>query len=505
VVGTAIREHANDRTKQVHVALVAEAADVTRVLTWAELWRETTTIAAGITTAVGPDGVILIEADNGVESVLSLLGALSTELPVAVICRRVPDAEKHAFRDALLADGHDVALLHRGEVRASRADRPCRRRLLAESLLLATGGSGGKPKIVIDARMRTVGARPRATRPSSAMNWQPGQRQLVIGPLYHTAALTYFIEAVSDGNTVVIQRVFDPARSVQLIDQWGIEWLQLTPYHMRLLGNAVRQGRCDLSSINGMLHLSAPCPEKVKRNWIDLLGGKRVFEMYGATEPVGVTLARGDEWVARPGTVGKGFFTQIRILDEAGHRLPPGCVGDVYMRSGALMAGYLDPEQHLRLTADRFSSVGDKGRLDADGYLYLEPRQVRRIQIGGETVYADEVESVLVRHPHVIDAAVIGIPDERLGETLVAVVVPTSPNVGGREVRDFARHRLARHKVPRNVIISNFVPRNGTGKLNYQMLADILMVNGKQILGESKSSRRTYAPAREDERDERYL
>ena len=209
--------------------------------------------------------------------------------------------------------------------------------------------------------MRTVSQRPRETRPSTTMNWQPGQRQLVIGPLHHTAALTYFIEAVSDGNTIVVQRVFDPAATLDLVEGWAIEWLQLTPYHMRLLAAAANGRGVGLSSVRGLLHLSAPCPEKVKRTWLDLVGDKRVFEMYGATEPVGVTLARGDEWRARHGTVGRGFFTQLRILDEAGRRLPPGESGDVYMRSATVTgARYLDGAHRLRLTADGFASVGDR-------------------------------------------------------------------------------------------------------------------------------------------------
>jgi bile acid-coenzyme A ligase len=473
------------RTRHRDVALIAESGDATRIVSGGELWCEVRNVADVITTTTSPDGVVLVQVDNGIESVLSLIAALVTDRPVAVVSRRAPDAEKRALRDALLADGHDIALVRDRAVSWLRAHRPCRRRLGAESVLLATGGSAGRPKVVVDPRMRTVGARPRVTRPSTAMNWRPGQRQLVVGPLYHTAALTYFIEAMSDGNTVAVQRVFDPAQAMDLIEHWAIEWMQLTPYHLRLLGSAARSGSRDLSSLRGVLHLSAPCPEKVKRMWLDLVGEKSVFEMYGATEPVGVTLARGDEWNARQGTVGKGFFTQLRILDEAGRPMRSGSVGDVYMRSGAVAASYLDPAQRFRLTPDGFASLGDRGRLDADGYLYLEPRQVRRIQVGGETVYADEVESVLVRHPRVLDAAVIGVEDDRLGETVVAVVVPSGQQVDTREIRDFARDRLARHKVPRNVIISNHVPRAGTGKLNHGVLADMVRDCGPRKRGGS--------------------
>jgi bile acid-coenzyme A ligase len=471
VICDRLRERAADTTG---IGLVAESPTAARAWTWAELCRETAPLADKIAASGAELSVVLIEVDNGMESVISLLAALRTDLPVAVVSRTSPEAEVLALRDALLRNGYRVVLVQKGTTRTLRTRRPCRRPLPAESILLATGGSAGTPKVVVDPRMRTVGLRLRGTRPSSAMNWEPGQRQLVIGPLHHTAALTYFIEAVSDGNTTVVQRVFDPARSLDLIANWGVEWLQLTPYHMRILAATACGRSVDLSSVRGLLHLSAPCPEKVKRTWLDLVGDKHVFEMYGATEPVGVTLARGDEWRARNGTVGKGFFTQLRILDETGRKLPPGVVGDVYMRSAAVTgAGYLDAAHELRLTADGFASVGDRGRLDSDGYLYLESRQVRRIQVGGETVYADEVEFVLGQHPQVRDVAVIGVTDERLGEIVVAIVHASSSDISGRELREFARSRLARHKIPRQVLIADLVPRSGTGKLDRRMLADL--------------------------------
>jgi bile acid-coenzyme A ligase len=243
---------------------------------------------------------------------------------------------------------------------------------------------------------------------------------------------------------------------------------------MRLLADAADGRSSCLSGIRGLLHLSAACPAKVKLRWLDLVGDTRVFEMYGATEPIGITLARGDEWRARRGTVGRGFFTQLRILDGSGRELPRGEIGDVHMRSAAVAAGgYLDPVQRLRVTPDGFASVGDRGRLDRDGYLYLEPRQVIRIQVGGETVYADEVESVLGQHPHVQDAAVIGVPDERLGEAVFAVVAAPRSQVSARELRQFARERIARHKVPRRVLVTDVVPRSGTGKLDRLQVAQL--------------------------------
>lgn len=454
------------RAADTGIALVTQDAGAERAWTWAELNRETAAWAARIAAATAGPGVALVEIDNGCRAVLRLLGALRTDAPVAVISRRAPHAESAGLCDALARGGHPVAIVaDSGITRVEARSRSGRRRLPSESVLLGTGGSAGRPKIVVDSRMRTIGRRPRGARPSTSMNWRPGQRQLVVGALHHTAALTYFIEAVGDGNSVIVPRTFDPAVALGLIENWSVEWLQLTPYHMRLLADAARGRSAGLRSVRGMLHLSAACPVKVKLRWLDLVGETRVFEMYGATEPVGITLARGDEWRARRGTVGRGFFTQIRVMDEGGARLPRGQVGNVYMRSASAMAGcYLDPGHRLRVTPDGFASVGDRGRLDDDGYLYLEPRQASRIQVGGETVYADEVASVLGQHPQVEDAAVIGVPDERLGEAVIAVVAAPRARVSGPELRAFARDRLARHKVPRQVLITDVVPRSGTGK-----------------------------------------
>jgi bile acid-coenzyme A ligase len=492
VIDERFREHAADNA----VALVARDAGREQVWTWAELGRRTAAWAARIAAAAGPQGIALIEVDNGSQAVLRLLAALRTDGPVAVISRRAPEAESAALCDALARQGHPVAIVRDSGITPAAATGPCRRLLPAQSVLLGTGGSAGRPKIVVDPRMRTVGLRPRGARPSTSMNWRPGQRQLVIGALYHTAALTYFIEAVSDGNTVIVENAFDPVRSLQLIENWAVEWLQLTPYHMRLLADAARGRNACLASVRGMLHLSAVCPAKVKLSWLDLIGDTRVFEMYGATEPVGTTLARGNEWRARDGTVGRGFFTQLRILDRDGTRLPRGEVGDVYMRSGSVAAGcYLDPGQQLRVTPDGFASVSDRGRLDDDGYLYLEPRQASRIQVGGETVYADEVESVLGQHPQVQDAAVIGVPDQRLGEAVVAVVAAPRAQVSARELRVFVRERLARHKVPRRVLITDVVPRSETGKVDRQQVARLAQQD--QAAGSLAADGRPAAETRE--------
>jgi len=171
------------------------------------------------------------------------------------------------------------------------------------------------------------------------------------------------------------------------------------------------------TSLRAMLHTAARCDAETKRGWIGLLGPERVYELYGATEGVGVTLVRGDEWLARPGTVGRGFVTQVRILDEAGKPGPARrgrqpCSCGPPQRVGR--SDYVN-EQAIRTTLDGFATVGDHGRLDRDGYLYLEPRDHDIINVGGEKVDPDEVEAALRDHPAVIDAVAVAVPHRRSG------------------------------------------------------------------------------------------
>jgi bile acid-coenzyme A ligase len=473
-----------DRLRERAVYAAAEPALVSRVgaqetvWSWAELERATAGLVSRIDAAACPERpcVLLGEVDNGAPSVLDLIAMMRTELPVAVVTRTAPPPEAAQLREVLLRSGCDVLRLRDGGLAVSPARRRAEGKtamLPPESVLLATGGSSGKPKVVVDALMRTIGRRPRPARPSTLMNWRPGQRQMVVGPLSHTATLTFFVEGLSDGNTMIVQRSFDPAATLAAMADWRVEWLQLTPYHLRHLAFAARRCGDGLSSVRGLLHLAAPCPGQLKRYWIERLGADRLFEMYGSTEGVGLTLVRGDEWLKRPGTVGRGFFTQIQVRDESGLPLPPGETGEVYMRSGrSARAVYLDARDRIRVTPDGFASVGDCGHLDGDGYLYLAPRQLRRIQVGGETVYPGEVESVLLDHPDVLDAAVLGISDERLGETLVALIV-SAGHPDARQLRRYLRARMPPHKVPRTVTFVGRLPRGETGKLERARLAEL--------------------------------
>jgi bile acid-coenzyme A ligase len=339
--------------------------------------------------------------------------------------------------------------------------------------LLATGASTGIPKI--SARPGPLRYDPVRT-PSLVIRqtgWRTAQRQLIVGPLYHAAPFTAFLDALLDSNTVVLQPVFAPQWTVELVRRYAIEWLQLTPTHMRAILRLPDLDPAGFGTLRAMLHTAARCDAGTKRGWIDLLGPERVYELYGATEGVGVTLVRGDEWLARPGTVGRGFLTQVRILDDIGNLVPPGTTGTVFMRTPRRVdrSDYVN-DQAIRTTPDGFATVGDHGRLDRDGYLYLEPRDHDTINVGGEKVDPDEVEAALRDHPAVVDAVAVAVPHQTLGSVVGAhVVLQRGASVRKAELAAHCGRRLAAYKIPKHFTFVDQVPRSAAGKIQRWRLA----------------------------------
>lgn len=423
-------------------ALIGFDADLAEVaLSWREFADRVTETASRTT---GPYSVV--EAANTVDAAVAIAAALAAEVPVFPLNPATPPAER-------------AVLLSQLESRFDQEDH-------GVAYLLATGASTGIPKIA--ARPGPLRYDPRRT-PSLAIRqtgWRTGQRHLIVGPLYHAAPFTSFVDAILDANTVVLQRFFAPQWTVDLIREHGVEWAQLTPTHMReILTTTPDPAHFD--SLRAILHTAAKCDDDTKRGWLELLGPKRVFELYGATEGIGVTLARGDEWLSRPGTVGRGVLTRIRIQDDTGRPTPPGTPGTVYLRTpnAITRADYLD-RRTVRTTPDGFATVGDRGRLDEDGYLYLEPRAHDTINVGGEKVDPDEVEAALRHHHAVLDAVALAVPHESLG-SVVGVHVVLRPDKTARRA-ELAAHcgrLLAGYKIPKHFTFVDQLPRTAAGKI----------------------------------------
>jgi bile acid-coenzyme A ligase len=462
-------------------ALVGFDTDLAeQVLSWREFASQVADAAGALRAVLDQSArsCAVVPAANTLPAAIGIAAALAAEVPVFPLNPGTPPAERDALL-RLLGRRFEHGYLMDTQLQPQRIDLPDAAtaggpgQVGAIAYLLATGASTGIPKI---------SARPGPLRydqvrtPSVVIRqagWRAEQRQLIVGPLYHAAPFTAFIDAMLDSNTVVLQPFFSPQWTVELVQRYAIEWLQLTPTHMREILRRADPDPAGFASLRAMLHTAARCDADTKRGWIDLLGPERVYELYGATEGIGVTLVRGDEWLARPGTVGRGCLTQIRILDDAGHPVPPGTAGTVFMRTPQQVgrSDYIHA-QAIRTTPDGFATVGDHGRLDRDGYLYLEPRDHDTINVGGEKVDPDEVEAALRDHPAVLDAVAVAVPHQTLGSVVGAhVVLERGASVRKAELAAHCGRRLAGYKIPKHFTFVDQVPRSAAGKIQRWRLA----------------------------------
>jgi bile acid-coenzyme A ligase len=224
-----------------------------------------------------------------------------------------------------------------------------------------------------------------------------------------------------------------------------------------------------LASLRVVLHTGAPCPVELKRRWIDLLGAERLVEAFGSTEATGIIANRGDEWLAHPGTIGRPFRTEVRILDPAGEEARPGHVGQIYMRPVPRpdrTFRYLNGPDPQALPGG-FVTVGDLGWRDAEGWLYCADRRDDLIISGGANIYPAEVEAALVEHPAVQDVAVVGLPDDDWGQAVHAVVqvAADEPDPTPAELDEFIRSRVASYKAPKGYTLLSELPRDAMGKV----------------------------------------
>ncbi|XVQ14572.1 acyl-CoA synthetase [Spirillospora sp. CA-255316] len=313
-------------------------------------------------------------------------------------------------------------------------------------------------------------------------------------PLYHSAPIIWTMTALRVGATVVLMTRFEAGKALRLIEEHRVTHGQFVPTmftRMLKLPEPERLGH-DVSSLRGVVHAAAPCPVEVKRAMLDWWG-PIVHEYWSSSEGAGFTFITPDEWLARPGSVGRSLMGALHILDEDGKELPPGETGVIWAEVAAGFSYLNDPEKDAETTSPQgWRSVGDIGRLDEDGYLYLTDRASFVIITGGVNVYPQEAENLLLEHPKVYDAAVLGLPDADLGEIAVAVVQPVDPAGAGpglaAELTEWCASRLARYKCPRRVRFTDELPRSDTGKLFKRRLRERLLAEeeaGKALHGTS--------------------
>ncbi|MBV7257839.1 AMP-binding protein [Pacificimonas sp. WHA3] len=297
-------------------------------------------------------------------------------------------------------------------------------------------------------------------------------------PLYHAAPLRYCMSVHRFGGTVVVMRKFDPEQYLVNVERYGATHSQVVPtmfVRMLKLPDDVR-GRYDVSSLEVCVHAAAPCPVEVKHRMIKWWGPV-IFEYYASTEGTGFCAITSEEWLKKPGSVGKALLGEIRILDDDGNLLPQGREGRIFFAGGGEFEYHGDPEKTASVRhAEHGATFGDIGYVDEDGYLFLTDRAAYMIITGGVNVYPQETEDVLIMHPKVEDVAVIGVPNEEFGEEVKAVVQPRDWADAGEdlaaELMAFARERMSHVKCPRSIDFEKALPRHDTGKLYKRLLKD---------------------------------
>src|SRR5580658_9549237 len=329
-----------------------------------------------------------------------------------------------------------------------------------------TSGTTGRPKGII--RPAPPATREAPPNPFAAF-WGllPHDVHLMCGPGYHMAPAAYSQMSLNEGGTVVIMTKWDATEALRLIEAERVTTAQMVPANfIRILEADWRA--YDRSSVRKILHAAAPCPVPVKRKIIDVFPAGAIWEYYGASEGMASVISP-EEWLTKPGSVGRPFpGLSVRILDDDGAELPPGEVGAIYISTFAgLRFGYHnDPDKTDRAWRDDYFTVGDLGWLDEDGYLFLADRRTDLILSGGVNIYPAEVESALAEELDVVDAAVFGLPDGRMGQRVHAVVElrPGAPRDAEALLGRLAT-RLADYKRPRTVEFVDVLPRQDNGKV----------------------------------------
>jgi fatty-acyl-CoA synthase len=347
--------------------------------------------------------------------------------------------------------------------------------------MLYSSGTTGRPKGV----KRPLSGNPAGTtlfglgrHMAASYGLSSDSVSLVPTPLYHSTGLTRMMLTQSLGGTLVAMQKFDAEQALATIEKYKVThavWVGTMFIRLLRLPDDVR-AKYDISSMVDAAVGSGPCSIEVKKKMIDWWG-PIITENYGGTEGNGQTRITSEEWLAHPGSVGRAIFGEPHIVREDGTEAGPGEVGVIYFSGGRPFEYHLDPDKTKSVYNDRgWSTLGDVGYLDEDGFLYITDRIAEMIISGGVNIYPREIEEVLIEHPAVDDVAVIGVPNDEFGEEVKAVVIVRNGYQAGddleAELIAFCRQSLAGYKIPRSVDFVTELPRNDTGKMYKRLLRD---------------------------------
>jgi fatty-acyl-CoA synthase len=360
----------------------------------------------------------------------------------------VDDVAEHETLEELLADA---------------SDDPPPRPKSPGGLVLLTSGTTGTPK----GAPRHVSSPFAAAQFLDRIPMRPAERVFLGAPLFHGTGLSQFLLALTLGSTTLLRRRFDPRATLEMLAKYRVEELVVVPTMLqRILALGEEEIRAyDTSALRIVFCAGSALPPEVGTRAMELFG-EVIYNLYGSTEVAVATVATPQDWKRAPGTVGRApVGCTVRLYDKDGRRVTaPDTIGRVFVGSGLRFTGYTGGGSKEEI--DGLLSSGDVGHFDTDGLLFIDGRDDDMIVSGGENVFPAEVENLLVEHPAIADAAVIGVPDDEFGQRLKAFVVPgPSAELDVDAVRAHVRANLARHKVPRDVEFVEELPRNATGKL----------------------------------------
>jgi bile acid-coenzyme A ligase len=357
------------------------------------------------------------------------------------------------------------------EPQSNISDAPLADKVAAHWKHMTSGGSTGRPKIIVDAAPSLASSE----GPGAVLKIRKDDVLLHPAPMYHNAFFAQANWGLCAGAHVIGVSKFDAIGWLELVEKHRPRWCYLVPTMMNRIWNVPAETRAkyDLSSVEIFMHMAAPCPDWLKQAWIDWLGGERIWEIFASTEPVGASTINGVEWLAHRGSVGKPMG-QMRILDEDGQEVQTGDVGEIYFKRPAgdfQTYRYIGAQSRLR---DEWETLGDMGRVDADGYLYIADRRPDMIVSGGANIFPAEIEAALEAHPSIASSAVVGLPHADFGRVPHAIIElhQGAPAPSAAELDAFLTERLARYKLPYTFEIAGGVVRDDAGKLRRTALRD---------------------------------
>lgn len=456
------------------VALRVVALDGTDTAhTWAELDERSTQVAhALLARGLSQGDRISLALRNSPELVLAALGAWKVGATPVPVRWDLPEWEQQRVLDVVAGAVHlggddDLAWVR------STVDQPTGRLPEATAPLthgICSSGSTGTPKVILIDRPGTWDETIGQPFPTAWIDVARPQRVLVPAPMYHTNGFMPLYNLLAGDELVVLER-FDAALVVDVVERLGITAFTATPTMLQRIADLPGVDGRDWSSVVWVLQGAAGIAPSLVRRWIDLLGAERFFLSYGMTEGLGLACLRGDEWLEHPGSVGRGYRgTEVRIKGDDGAELPPGEVGEIWLRSPSTgMYRYLGGGGGaLEVDEDGFSTAGDMGTVDADGFLTIVDRRVDLILTGGANVFPAEVEHALADHPAIADVVVVGLRDPEWGRRVHAIVEPADPSAPptDADIIAFAKSRLAAYKVPKTIELVAAIPRSEATKVN---------------------------------------